>query len=121
MNNISYNSHNPAQAMTQLEHSLNAYFTKDAGTLRPVNLLKESSALHSLLPLAIEQIKAQNDYKALPGETSSALKTALEDGLKRPSRHIDETLVNGADFNVLMASFRNLLAHLPDSTTQNAR
>ena len=111
MNKVSNNS--PSQAMAHLNQSLNAYSMHTQEGNQPVPLLKMSSALHVLLPTAIEAIRAQNDYHAVTPEHLPMLRHALEDSLKTPFNHLDGTLVHGGDFNVLMAGFRNLLNHLP--------
>ncbi|MCE2679824.1 MAG: hypothetical protein LW629_05095 [Burkholderiales bacterium] len=112
MNHIS-NTRTPAQTMSSLGHSLNSVLKQTPEGPQPQQLLKVSSALQTLLPMAIENIKNQNNYQAVPPQHLAQLRGALEDSLQHPFKHIEESLVSGREFNVLMTGLRNLLNELP--------
>jgi hypothetical protein len=112
MNHIS-NTSTPAQTVNSISHSLNSVLKQTPSGLQPQQLLKVSSALQTLLPAAIENIRNHNNYQAVPPQQLAQLRGALEDSLQRPFHHIEESLVSGGEFNALMAGFRNLLNELP--------
>ena len=112
MNPVS-NISTPAQNMGSLMNSLNSVLKQTPEGPQPQQLLKVSSALRTLLPTAIENIKRQNSYQAVPLQHLAQLRGALKDSLEHPFNHLEESLVSGGEFNALMTGFRNLLNELP--------